>query len=293
MDIVNGLARYIGSHKPLDRLGRKLKPQNPQPLKAKVQNYAKMRTELATLDPFMLTHTPNFEPQRGPWVPHFVAAKKAPLLFMPIPSGPTESILKWMAELDSVPKKDLQQNFTQSSLRQWKDQYPTHRSFTVLRHPVARVYEAFCEKILSDGEHSFPAIKRHLEKNYGLVLPSEDEKFNAENHKLAFEAFLRFLKPNLNLQTNIRIDSHWASQSAILTGFAKFCLPDQVIREDQLKESLSNLCKQVGLKPANQFTRLYELSLKPLDAIYDGEIEALVKDIYHRDYVMFGFKPWQ
>ena len=106
LDIVNGFARYIGSHKPLDRLGRKLKRQNPQPLKAKVKNYAQMHAELATLDPFMLSHTPNFEPQRGPSVPHFVAAKKkAPLLFMPIPSGPTESILKWMAELDSVQKK--------------------------------------------------------------------------------------------------------------------------------------------------------------------------------------------
>ena len=81
LDIVNGLARYIGSQKPLDRLGRKLKPQNPQPLKAKVKNYPKMRAELATLDPFILTHTPNFEPQRGPSVPHFIAAKKVPLLF--------------------------------------------------------------------------------------------------------------------------------------------------------------------------------------------------------------------
>ena len=155
------------------------------------------------------------------------------------------------------------------------------------------MYQAFCEKILSDGEHSFPAIKCHLQKNYGLVLPSEGAKFNAENHKLAFEASFRFLKPNLNLQTNIRIDSHWASQSAILTGFAKFCLPDQVIREDQLNESLSTLCEQVGLKPANQFIRQHEPSLNPLDEIYDGKIEGLVKEIYHRDYVMFGSKPWQ
>ena len=293
LDIVNGLARYIGSQKPLDRLGRKLKPQNPQPLKAKVKNYPKMRAELATLDPFILTHTPNFEPQRGPSVPHFIAAKKAPLLFMPIPSGPTPSILKWMAKLDSVQQNELQQNFSQNTLRKWKNQHSIHRSFTVLRHPVARAYQAFCDKILTDSEHSYPGIKHHLEKNYGLTLPPQDEEFKVEMHKSAFKTFLQFLKPNLNLQTNIRIDSHWASQSAIVTGFAGFCLPDQVIREDQVAQGLVSLCDQIAIKTAPRFEPEHDPKLNWLDEIYDSDIEGSVKEIYHRDYSMFGFKTWR
>ena len=168
LHIVNGLAHYIGAQNSLEWLGRKLKPQNPQPLKNKVNNYAKMCADLATLDPFMLTSTPNFEPRRGPSVPHFVAGKTAPLLFMPIPSGPFTSILEWMAKLDGTQQTDLQQNFSQNTLRKWKSQHPVHRSFTVLRHPVARVHQVFCDKILSVGEASFPRIKRYLEKNTGL-----------------------------------------------------------------------------------------------------------------------------
>ncbi|MEM6897613.1 MAG: hypothetical protein AAF576_09530, partial [Pseudomonadota bacterium] len=30
----------------------------------------------------------------------------------------------------------------------------------------------------------------------------------------------------------------------------------------------------------------------PLSALYDGEIEAAVKDIYQRDYMTFGYGPW-
>ena len=293
LDIVNGLAHYIGAQKSLDRLGRKLKPQNPQPLKAKVKNYAKMRADLATLDPFVLTSTPNFEPRRGPSVPHFVAAKTAPLLFMPIPSGPFASILGWMAKLDGVQQTDLQRNFSQNTLREWKGQHPLHRSFTVLRHPVARVHQVFCDKILPEGKSSFPRIKQHLQKNYELNLPPQGAGFNAEQHTSAFKAFLRFLRPNLNGQTNFRIDSHWASQSAILSGFADFSVPDQVIREDQLKESLAGLCEQIALKTAPQFERLHNPSLSWLDEIYDFDIESRVKEIYHRDYTMFGFKPWR
>ena len=293
LDIVNGLASYIGSQKTLDRLGRKLKPQNPQPLKAKVKNYAKMRTDLASLDPFIPLEHPNFEPRRGPSVPHFVAAKTTPLLFMPIPSGPFAPILKWMAKLDRTQPKDLQQNFSQNTLRMWKNQHPLHRSFTVLRHPVARVHQVFCDKILPEGESSFSRIKRHLKKHYGLILPPQGTEFNREKHASAFKAFLRFLRANLNGQTNFRIDSHWASQSAILTGFAGFSVPDQVIREDQLKESLAGLCNQIDLKTAPQFEQQRDLSLNWLDGIYDSDIEAWVQEIYHRDYTMFGFKPWR
>jgi len=30
-----------------------------------------------------------------------------------------------------------------------------------------------------------------------------------------------------------------------------------------------------------------------LSDIYDAEIEALISDVYQRDYMMFGFKAWQ
>lgn len=293
LDIINGLAQFLGSQKPLLQLSKKLKPQNPQPLKDKVKNYPQMRSDLSTLDPFILTHTPNFEPRRGPSVPRFIAAKETPILFMPVPSGPTEPIMNWLANLDSTSPKDLQQKFSQRSLRKWKIQNSVHRSFTVLRHPVARAHHAFCEKILNRAENSYPRIRRYLEKNYGLILPSSGAKFNPEQHTAAFKSFLAFLKPNLNLQTNIRVDSHWASQSAIINGFADFCLPDQIIREHQLQESLTVICTQLGIEAVRKFEVYQDETLVWLETIYDSDIEGAVQEIYHRDYTMFGFESWR
>ena len=66
-------------------------------------------------------------------------------------------------------------------------------------------------------------------------------------------------------------------------------MPDMVLREDQLIEGLAQLCEQVGVDavelPENPNTHPIEL-----DDIYDAEIESATRDIYQRDYMMFGFK---
>lgn len=288
IDVMNGLARFLGSDARLSELDKSLKKQNPKPLSEKVENFDEIEAGLARLDRYNLHRTPNFEPRRGPSVPTFRACATSPLLYLPVRSGPEEAVLTWMAGLDGVEADALVSGFTQKSLRDWKRQLPGHRSFTVLRHPVARAHAAFCGKILQTGRGSYVGIRKTLAQKFNVDLPDAENPFEATRHKSAFLGFLQFVKSNLGGQTEIRVDSHWATQANALQGFAEFVTPDMVLREDHLEDDLAVLAAQVGkdTMPSIGVTDPYA---DQLSDIYDAEVEAAVADVYQRDYTAFGF----
>ena len=290
--VMNGLARWLGCDAQLDSLDKKLKKQNPAPMSDKVSNYDAMAAALARLDRFNLDRTPNFEPRRGPAVPTYLAAAKAPLLYLPIRSGPEGAVRKWLADLDSVAEPDLTAGFNQKTLRQWKRQNPGHRAFTVLRHPLARAHAAYCDRILQTGKGSYLEIRKHLRQAFGLPIPADpdDLAYDAQAHRTAVLGFLKFLKMNLGGQTAIRVDACWASQAAVLEGTAGFAPMDMILREDRLAEDLGHLAGLVGRKaPALAETDPHHDALA---AIYDAELEQAARDAYQRDYVTFGFGNW-
>lgn len=154
-----------------------------------------------------------------------------------------------------------------------------------------RAHAAFCEHILDTGRDGYPEIREKLRTEYEPPIPegAVDETYDRRTHREAFLKFLAFLKENMRGQTSIRIDATWASQAQVLQGFGQFALPDMVLREDQLIEGLAQLCEQAGVDatelPENSITHPIALS-----DIYDADIEAATRDIYQRDYMMFGFK---
>ena len=291
VDVMNGLAAFLGSPARLDALDQSLKKQNPAPMSEKVRNFDRMESALARLDRFNLNRTPNFEPRRGPVVPGHVAAAQSPLLFMPVRGGPKEAVLDWLAGLDDAGREALRSDFTQKTLRKWKRDRPGHRSFTVLRHPVARAHAAFCEKILSTAPGSYTEIRKVLRQQFKLDLPegAPDAAYTRQRHRAAFLGFAGFLKANLAGQTAIRVDPHWASQTAVLQGFAGFTLPDMILREDRLEEGLAVLAAQVGQSTMPTVATPTDPHATRLSEIYDPEIESAVRDVYARDYMGFGF----
>ncbi len=282
LDVLNGLAAYLGV-RGLESLDGSLKKQNPDEIAAKVINPDEMERALARLDRFNLSRTPNFEPRRAPMVPAFVASRHAPLLYMPVKSGPVTRVTTWLAAYG-----DVEGEFTQKSLRKWKKARPRQRSFTVLRHPVARAHDAFVSTILGG---TFLEIRGQLEKGHKLSLPPPGKPYpDAKSHRDGFLAFLRWLKLNLSGQTGTRVDAHWASQSAVLQGFAQFQAPDLVLREETLAEGLAFLAAEVGedcprLGPHQPDTLLA--------SIHDAEIDGATREAYTRDYLGFGFRDWQ
>ena len=294
LDVINGLARFLGSDERLEALDSSLKRQNPSPLEAKVSNYEEMDRALSGQDVFNLSRTPNFEPRRGPAVPAYVTGARAPLLYMPVKSGPEAAVRAWMADLDDVREDTLPTHLNQKALRQWKRRNRGHRSFTVLRHPVARAHDAFCQKILMQGPGAYLDIRKTLRNVHKLPIPGGDPgpDYDRRAHRAAFVAFLEFLRANLAGQTNIRVDPHWASQVAVLQGMAQFGIPDMVVREDEMADMLPLLARQVGYEAAAKPDAAPQDAPIGLSEIYDAEIEELVSNIYQRDYMMFGFRPW-
>ena len=282
LDVLNGLAAWLGVGGRLEALSNQLKRQNPAPLSEKVANYDEMAGALARIDRFDLSRTPGFEPRRGPSVPGYLAAAQAPLLFMPLPGGPVAQLARWLAALDGgAPPLE---GFSQKTLRQWKRRHPGHRSFTVVSHPVQRAYAAYGE-LAGSGEGG---LRGTLGRACGLDLPAEGA--GAEAHRAGFLGFLGFLKGNLAGQTGIHTRASWATQSAVLQGLARFQAPDMVMRAERLAEELPLLAGLVGCEapplPAASGQAV------PLGAIYDGEIEEAARAVYQRDYMGFGYRAW-
>lgn len=291
VDVMNGLAQFLGSAQKIKQLNKKLKKQNPAPMSLKVENFDEMAEALARMDRFNLTRTPNFEPRRGPMIPTYVAAPESPLLFMPLRSGPDRTIRKWLAALDGKSGSELRVNFSQNSLRSWKRSNAGHVSFTVLRHPLARAHSVFCDRILPVGGDKFNEIRATLRKVHHVPLPDDPghPSYDNEAHRTAFLAFLKFLKGNLSGQTSTRVDPTWATQGVLLQGFAEFGLPDHILRESSLLRDLRVIGVCIGRADVPEVPQYEDTQLR---AIYDRELETAARDAYARDYVGFGFKDW-
>ncbi|MDA7963738.1 sulfotransferase family 2 domain-containing protein [Ruegeria sp.] len=293
--VLNGLASWLGVSARLEAPNDHLKRQNPAGALSKVTNPDEMEQAVANLDMFNLHRTPNFEPRRGPAVSQYIAARETPLLYLPVRGGPEGAVAQWLADLDRIPPDELITGRNQKQMQRWMRANPRHRKFTVLRHPLARAHEVFCQRILSTGPGAYVRIRNMLRNRYKLPLPEqlEDADYSADQHRAAFSGFLTMLGHILAGQTPIRVDGLWCSQAQTLQGMAGFAMPDLILREEEIATGLQQLAQQVGhpnppAPHARQPDTPYDLS-----EIYDPELEAQAAEVYQRDYLLFGFSDWK
>lgn len=294
LDVVNGIARFLGSDHQLDELNRELKPQHPIPMTDKVTNPDEMIAGLRSMDRWNLDRTPHFEPRRTAAVPTYWTAATSPLLFMPMRGGPTPRVLDWMAAIDGVDRKALTSGYKQKTLRDWKDKMGVHRSFTVLRHPLERAHATFCDKILKTGPGTFGDIRRKLRNRYRMPLPDDpkDPGYGRKEHYNAFRDFLEFLRGNIAGQTDLRVDPSWGTQSSVLEGMADVAMPMRLIHEAQLETALPQIAEELGIASPPVPPRKEQQPFA-LEVLYDRELEKLAHKAYRRDYQSFGFTNWR
>ncbi|WP_371170111.1 nodulation protein NodH [Aliiroseovarius sp. 2305UL8-7] len=288
LDVVNGLARFLGETTEISEFAGKFKKQNPEALIDKVQNFQHMASVVDRIDIFDLHKVPNFEPGRAPALKSYIASDALGLIFMPIAGGPTDLVKSWMQK-----EGEIEQGFSQKTLRQWKRRRKSHRTFTVVRHPVARLHDAFCTLLAPRDNDPRADLKDALRSSYGVDLPQDiDQNWTLLTHRMVFEQFIEFAGKAMGGQTGVAIDPAWASQSVAIQGFANFTLPDAILREDQLEVGLSGLLTELGEKAAPNLPTTSPVAPHPLTDVYTDCIEAAVRKLYQRDYMMFGFGPW-
>lgn len=292
-DVLAGLGRFLGAGGPPDGRRVRAKVQNPTPVRARLTNPQVAEEALRALAAPDLGRTQIYEPSRGPGLRFFRACAGAPMLYMPIRGAGYDPMPGWLERLD--PEGQVETGMTQKDLRRWKRQHGRHRSFTVLRHPLPRVHDAFCRFVLPDDEENYADLRSLLIKRYDLPLPTpwERESWDIDRHRAAFLAFLTFLKGNLGGQTALRVDNTWASQTVLLHAIGEFALPDRILREDRLAEDLGPLCAELDLAAPDLPGRFDVTVPFALADVVDGAIQKAAAAAYRRDYVMFGFEDWQ
>ncbi|MFN5999687.1 MAG: nodulation protein NodH [Paracoccaceae bacterium] len=283
LEVINGLAAFLGVEGRLKGLDDTLKKQNPGPLEDKLENPGAIAEAIAAIDVFNLGRSPSFEPRRAAGVPTALASE-AGLLFFPIRSGPETAVRDWFGGLG-----DVTEGFEQKSLRQWKRKHPGHRSFTVIRHPLLRAHAAFRRKIVLGEAQD---LRRILINGFLAELQPPGEPFaTVEAERAAFRIFLTYCRLAIGGQTGARVDPGLASQTAVLQGFAGFHPMDIVIREDRLAAGLAFLAAEAGVSPPPA------LAPDPAEAallsIYDDSLEDAAAEAYARDYLGFGFTRWR
>ena len=283
----------MGSDGPPDPEKVHAKVQNPTPVEDRLTNPKVAEEALHRLSTPDLGRMFSYEPDRGPGLKFFRVGRTVPLIYMPIRGAWVDPVPDWLKAID--PDNEVETGMTQKDLRRWKRLHPGHRSFTVLRHPLSRVYDAFCRFILPLNIETYAEIRDALMTQYGLPLPEvfPDDLYDLDRHRAAFLAFLNFLAGNLGGQTSLRVDSTWATQNALVHAIGQFVVPDRIIREEQLADELPQIAREIGY-PSPSF-KLDRTTIGPfsLADVYSPEIEKACETAYRRDYVMFGFNAWK
>ncbi|SDI81447.1 hypothetical protein [Aliiruegeria lutimaris] len=289
VEILNGLARYLGLNQQISMVSGRLKRQNPAPLSDKVENFEEMQAALAGMNLDGLVQAGASEPRHGAAVPAFLVSEAAPLLFMPVKGGPTEAVARWLAAFGGV-----QSGFTRKTLRQWKNRNKDARSFTIVSHPVERAHAVFERYVLDCGPGSFAHIRARLRADHGLPIPdgAADETYTARERRTAFLGYLEVVKKTLSGQTALRSDPAFSSQEALLQGLSEVLPIDMIIRAEQIALGLSQAAQQAGLAEIPDAPSAELDGHAALAEIYDDEVEAAVRSAYNRDFMAFGFRRW-
>ncbi|MBN8292241.1 nodulation protein NodH [Rhodobacter sp. NTK016B] len=288
LEVLNGLARWLGLASHIDRLPRALKKQNPEPLDQKLSNPGDVAKALARIDRFDLGRTPNFEVRRGPMLDAAQGGVQTPLLFLPLRGAPETEVIRWMAALDRVTPDALATGFDEGRLHRWRQGQKGQRSFTVLRHPLKRAYDVFTTRIAT-GE--VEPVREHMIRLFGSDPTLARGSLNADRD--AFKAYLKFCRASISGQTGLQPWPIWATQAALLDGYAKVISPDLVLREEDLAEDLPHLARRMGHPSppewSDEWSDQTTPAARPLSEIRDDEITRLVREAYGRDFDTFGF----
>ena len=272
-EVLAGLAWFLGQTEAPDAAQVRAKIQNPKALSDLLTNPEEAETALVSgLQPDLEADR-QWEPARGPGVRGFVATESG-LLYMPIPGAGPDPIAASLTGERDLRQKDL---------RRWMRQNRRHRSFTLVRDPLARAHDAFTHAILPKVG-PMPDIRHLLTKDFDVRVPDDlkDPGYSLTDHQRAFAGFLDFLEGNLSGQSAVPVQRVWASQHMFVTAMAGLRPPDRILRDVELPDAASDFPELVRL-PVWQDTSPFSFAETATPRHRELALRA-----YRRDYLTFG-----
>jgi hypothetical protein len=294
-----GIARFIGAREaPQQRPLATLRKQNPQPAVTKVSNPLDLVRSVQMLDREALFSRPDFEVARRIVAPEAMIARRAGLLYLPLPGTDRDRIATWLGAHEAqcagaeAPADLIEPTGIRPILR-WLRRVPGHQRFSVVAHPLARAHAVFRDSVVAPAGSRFARLRTVLAADFGVVLPEAwpAPEFDAAAYRTALLGFLRFVAANHARQTMVHVNARWASQAALLAGLPSEVAPHHVFRTDQLIAAAGYLETARGLEPCP----LPAAAAEPapgLSEVYDAELERAARRALARDYTAFGFGPW-
>ncbi len=287
IQVLNGIARYLGIDEKLLSLRQPLKRQNPGSAASKVENPLDLpswaqRSNIG----YRAAITPAV-------VSHLIVTPNLPLLFAPIFPKSSSKIVTWMNTFNIDPASGkavlAQTGLDRTTFAQWRDKHKSPIVFSVIRHPIVHAYETFNTYRQADIPERDARIRFELNRRFGVAFPSLQTS-DIEIVRGAFHKFLEFLELNLNYNTSLRTESAWASQSSLVDGFAKILPASHLIKEGNWVAASEYLAKLVGVEQSAHELIAETHPPHALLPLVTSETELLARNAYGADYERFG---WQ
>lgn len=297
---INRLAAFIGAPEAKTWLAQAIKKQNPGALSSKISNIEDVRAALDSpslheVQPPVLTARLDRESD----ISRTYFCQNLALAFGPQPAVPDFGVRHWLA----LHNADMPENwYSARQCAEWKGRNPSALFFTVIGHPAKRAYTAFMTKIFNTAQGGYTAIRKDLEREYGLILPQgsispthdrstlEQAGYGVEEHRISFKLFLLFIAANLRGETDIRQDGKWQLQTDIIRRYRATHPEAIVIKEESLETGFRYLENRLDMAPILGWKNTPDPNYTfGLHEIYDSEIEALARSAYGPDYAQFDY----
>ena len=182
-----------------------------------------------------------------------------------------------------------------------EDNVRTHASysFTCVRNPYTRVLSSFFDKICGiqrNGKRYRGNLVPKLIQTYGIEVDGDFDQIKS------FRRFLLFARDTIKHRKPMDPDIHWSPMSShIATFIANGGTYDHIFFTEKFADGMRDVLDavetpvKVDLAKVPRFNESAEHGPKrahPVEDYFDDLPMHLVYEVYHRDFELFKYDPW-
>ncbi|TFL17636.1 sulfotransferase family protein [Jannaschia formosa] len=178
-----------------------------------------------------------------------------------------------------------------------------HRSyaFTCVRNPYTRILSSFFDKIAGiqrNGKRYRGNMVPKLSRSYGVEVGSPEDGFDFDQIA-SFRRFLLFARDTIRFKRPMEPDIHWSAMSSHIGTFvANGGVLDRIVHVERFAEGMQAVLDAIEspvpvvLSKVPRFNESEGHGPKrahPVEAFFDDLSMHLVREMYKRDFELFGY----